>query len=377
MPILWLGCGVLDSRILFPPEALLLPLGSTIGVDENTVAWQVNNKGRVIGWTQSHNRPLYRFYDQASEGFVIDTNRENFKAIKIAGTHSVWPMGINDEGFIVGAATLNSEVRAFTQGVELQKAIPSFAFKIKDNGLGYVALKKEGAVSTSATHINKKGVIGGTYVTSIVDGFPKEYACIWLSDTSEYISLHPSEYHSSRVKALNENWVVVQITGGTKSYIQVTNLKDLTHKIIIESPGIEVLDAADLSDNDILVGSKLSFNTGQVGYVYNLKTDKIEWIKGSVVIGKWTYLEFKPYAISNKGIIVGVASRRKGAEPFSQHRAAIINVNIDLLVDITPQNNEAYAEAYDVNEYGSIVGYAGFGSKSGSVENRAFILPPE
>ncbi len=365
----------LDDEINFPPEALHLPAGTSIKEDIHSIAWRINDQGRLIGWTNSHNRPLYRFYDGASEGFAIDTNRQNFTHLQIQGAHSVWPMGINNAGTIVGTAMLSEHVKPLSPSIEAQIATPCFAFKINGNGEGYLPLKQNSAAATSATHINEAGVIGGFYVDSIVDPFAVEKACIWMSDTSEYISLHPEGMQSSRVKAMNENYVVTQVTGTDSSYIVLTTLPELAQSVILTSPGIEFLDAEDINDQDVLVGSKLKSFTSQIGYVYNVQTSEIQWIEGSVIKGKWEYREFKPHAISNDGTIVGIARRKPVDTPGLQNRAAILNLDISQMVDVTPSNRNTYAEAYSINEHGSIVGYAGFSAPSGYVENKAFILP--
>ena len=187
---------------------------------------------------------------------------------------------------------------------------------------------------------------------------------------------------STTAVAVNNNGIVVGYTGGEFYYrFSKVRIAEVNDRIEIDLSELNIdpdlIEITGMNDINQVVGWYLDNTSKNVtGFVLDVDSDDTPTILNiDRNLYGYQYVEIQPTAINNSGIITGTTGRILDPS-FGLPQARVLFIKSDgtSFNDITPENNDAYGEAYDISDNGLITGYAGFMQNQGLVLNRAFVV---
>lgn len=350
------------------PKLHFTDLGTFGGRDSR--AYGINNRGQVVGYSQSHVTTVFRDYDWINQKWIETPGSydpenafvyDHGKVYDLGRTNeSSRAWGINDAGQIVGSVGDASNTR---------RAFRTLQGPLKETDeLGFL----DGSIQSSqATAINDAGLIVG-------DTYDAQGGASFIYRNDKMINAGSILGSPGNATAVNNNGKIVG-----QSYLQPGHIGPL-HAFMQDAATLATIDvgtiatkpystnwqgvqyanqseAWDINDLNQVVGQSYIDVTGgpsiEHAFLWNQGVMKD---LGTLSGGN----ESEAFAINNKGDIVG----RSNGKAFLYTSGQMYDLN--KVLDAT-LSGWKISEAWDINDYGQIVGFATNGS-----DEHGFVLSP-
>lgn len=299
----------------------------------SSVAYGINDVGQIVGYSHLSGYSYIRAF--LYEDGVMSN-------LGLFGGYSSTAYDINNAGQIVGESDINSSY--------------SHAF-LYQNGV-MTDLGTFGGNSSVARMINESGqIVGQAYIPASPPYGERGYGFLYENGIMNNLTPLRDAY------GLNNNGEVVGYSyhPGTEATYHCGDIDNEDPIIYLGAVDGDWSWAWDINDQGQVVGQSETSITGE--YHAFLYKNGVMYDLGTVPNGTSSYAK----AINNSGLIVGDAW-------VSGRNHAFLYINgemIDLNSLIDPEIDWTLAVAYDINEYGDIVGMA---SSPSQTVNRGFLL---
>ena len=369
-----------DTKIELPDEALNVP--NQTGLEDKifaTTAREVNDNNLIIGWTSPSERPFQRLFERVN-GFVINSDNTGHVPLNAPDAFATFPTDINNQNYIVGSYVSNQMYEEHKDDYDM----PARAFLIHSNGEGFKDLHVEGYEFSGAEIIAGNNQVAIRFGNDF-EAFTDQHYALYDIDNDSWLYLDSTVFPRPQILTMNEKYLVLTDPEKNRYYDDITNAAIFTYPelVFIESIPMDqipsdMIEFSEMNSNHQLVGNYVDTtieNFGFQGFTYSLGDFQLRFIEMGMKIGESRYVDFKPEGINDDGLIAGTAGRLNKDFIYPQSRAFVMDWDLSNYDDITPPNRNTYSEAYDVNNFNLVVGYAGFMQKRHStIIDRAFVV---